>query len=121
MAYLPFSPGYDSLLGLTLVLDLMAAQEKTLSELIAPFPKLFHRKIKIQVPPAKTYSVMDKLESAFAKENPDFTDGILVQRQNTWFIIRPSTTEFILRIIIEGRDLAEVDSIEDEIRERTEL
>ncbi len=121
MAYLPFSPGYDSLLGLTLVLDLMAAQEKSLSELIAPFPELFHRKIKIQVPPAKTYSVMDKLEAAYASENPDFTDGIRVQRKNAWFIIRPSTTEFILRIIIEGRNQNEVDSIEDEIRERTEL
>lgn len=120
LAYLPFSPGYDSLLGLVLVLDLMATREKGLSELVSPFPKLHQRKLKIQVPPSRTYGMMDKLETAYASEQPDFTDGIRIQRKNAWFIIRPSSTEFILRVIIEGDDPEVVEAIEDEIRERTE-
>jgi phosphomannomutase len=64
--------------------------------------------------------MMDKLEAAYAAENPDFTDGIRIQRRNAWFIMRPSSTEFILRVIIEGDDPEVVDAIEDEIRERTE-
>ncbi len=120
-AYLPFSPGYDALLSLSLILDYMVKEEKTISELIFPFPKLFRKKIKIEIPPVKTYRVMDRLEEKFAGEKPDCTDGIKIRRKNAWFIIRPSTTEFILRRLIEGETEEEVSSIEAEIRERIEL
>jgi phosphomannomutase len=118
--FFPFSPGYDSLLALTLILDLMARERKSLSEIISPFPDLIQRKIKIQVSPVKIYRVMDQLEEKYAKERPDYTDGIRVNRKKSWFIIRPSLTEFILRIMIEGRDLKSIDSIEEEIKERIE-
>ncbi|MBD3414134.1 MAG: hypothetical protein GF421_06870 [Candidatus Aminicenantes bacterium] len=119
-AFLPFSPGYDSLFSLTLILDLMAKQRKKLSEIISPFPDLVRKKIKIKVSPVKTYRVMDQLEDKYSKEHPDFTDGIRVDRKKAWFIIRPSLTEFILRIMIEGQDLESVNSIEEEIKERIE-
>jgi phosphomannomutase len=118
LAYLPFSPGYDGLMALTLILDWMAAQQKPLSQLTAVMPNLVRKKIRIHVPPDRTYKVMDKLEAVFSKENADYTDGIRVQRPKAWFIIRPSTTEFILRIMIEGEDAETLDSIEHEIRER---
>ncbi len=120
LAYLPFSPGYDGLLALILVLDWMAARQQSLSQLTAAMPSLFRKKIRIRVPPDRTYKVMDKLEAVFSKESVDYTDGIRVQRPRTWFIIRPSTTEFILRIMIEGEDAETLDSIEHEIRERIE-
>ncbi len=118
--FLPFSPGYDSLLALTLVLDLMARERKSLSEIISPFPELIRKKIKIQVSPEKIYRVMDMLEEKYSGENPDVTDGIRIDRKKAWFIIRPSSTEFILRIMIEGRDTESVTSVEEEIRERIE-
>jgi len=121
LAFLPFSPGYDGLLALTLILDWMAESGRPLSELKAQLPALFRRKIRIEVPPDRIYRVMDRLEAVFQQDAPDITDGIRVERPDAWFIIRPSTTEFILRIMIEGRDPKPVDSIEDEIRERMEL
>jgi phosphomannomutase len=120
LAFLPFSPGYDGLLALTLILDWMAAEGRPLSELAAGAPPLERRKIRIDVPPAQTYRVMDRLEAEFSGENPDFTDGIRVQRPEAWFIIRPSTTEFILRIMIEGGSREAVESISDEIREKVQ-
>lgn len=120
LAFLPFSPGYDGLLALTLILDWMAAEEKPLSELTSVLPPLVRKKLRIDVPADRTYKVMDRLEAVFAKEDMDITDGIRVQRPDAWFIIRPSTTEFILRIMIEGKEESMVESIEDEIRERIE-
>ncbi|HZX10625.1 MAG TPA: hypothetical protein VFG01_06730 [Acidobacteriota bacterium] len=120
-AFLPFSPGYDSLLALTLILDLMARKGKKMSEIISPFPLLVRKKIKIGVSPIKIYRVMDQLEEKYSKENPDYTDGIRVNRKNAWFIIRPSLTEFILRIMIEGKDQKSISSIEEEIKERIEI
>ncbi len=118
LAYLPFSPGYDGMLALTLLLDWMAARERPLSELADVFPPLVRRKLRIAVPPAQTYKVMDRLEETYAREHLDSTDGIRVERPGAWFIIRPSTTEFILRIMVEGEDEDVVDSIGDEIQER---
>jgi len=63
---------------------------------------------------------MDKLEKVYAKERPDFTDGIRVERKGLWFNIRPSTTEFILRLILEGETDLLVKSAKAEIIERIE-
>jgi len=120
-AFIPFSPGYDSLMVLTLILDLMARQGKKLSEIVSPFPSLIRKKIKIRVSPVEIYRVMDRLEEQYSKENPDYTDGIRVNRKKAWFIIRPSLTEFILRIMIEGENPETVSSLEEEIRERIEI
>ena len=121
LAFLPFSPGYDSLLALTLILDLMAKEGKKLSEIISPFPLFVRKKIKINVSPVKIYGIMDRLEEQYSKENPDYTDGIKVNRKNAWFIIRPSLTEFILRIMVEGKDTKTISSIEEEIQGRIEI
>lgn len=120
-AFAPFSPGYDALLSLSLVLDLLAKKETSLSDLTAPFPILFQQKIKIGVPSDKTHRVMDRLEKIFEKDNPDYTDGVRINRPGAWFIIRPSSTEFILRIMIEGKNPDLVADLEEEIRERVGL
>jgi phosphomannomutase len=117
-SFLPFSSGYDSLLALALILDYMSRRGKLLSELIQPFPPLNMKKIKIEVPPERTYRVMDRLEEIYYRENPDCTDGIRVERKGIWFNIRPSATEFVLRITIEGEKEEEIESVEDELMDR---
>ncbi|MDH4218175.1 MAG: hypothetical protein OEY18_06420 [Candidatus Aminicenantes bacterium] len=118
---LSFSLGYDSLLTLALILDFLSREGKNLSELVQPFPHLYRKKAKIDVPPERTYRIMDKLEEIYCKENPDYTDGIRVERKGVWFNIRPSLTEFVLRITIEGEKEEEVGSIEDELMDRIGL
>jgi len=117
-AFSPFSSGYDALLSLSLVLDMLARGGRPLSSLGKEFPPLHRRKLKIDVPAHRIYRVMDHLEEVYAEEKPDFTDGIRVRRRGVWFLIRPSTTEFILRIMIEGDDPVQTAAVEDEIRER---
>jgi phosphomannomutase len=121
LSLLSFSKGYDSLLTLSLILDFISREEKSLSELRGTFPSMFMKKIKIEVPPERTYKVMDRLEDIFRKENPDFTDGIRVERKGVWFNIRPSATEFVLRITVEGEKEEAVEAIADELKERMEL
>jgi len=118
LCLLNFSLGYDSLLALALILDFMAREEKSLSALTALFPEKHMKKIKIDVPPERTYRVMDWLEEIYSRENPDYTDGIRVERNDVWFNIRPSSTEFVLRISIEGDKVEDVESVEDELRDR---
>ena len=121
LCFLSFSLGYDSLLTLALILDFMAREEKSLSALTALFPERHMKKIKIEVPPERTYRVMDQLEEIYSRENPDYTDGVRVERKGVWFNIRPSSTEFVLRITIEGEKQKDVESIEDELRDRMRI
>ena len=113
-----FSLGYDAMLSLSLVLDLVAREEKSFSEIVSPFPELYMKKLKIKVPPEKMYKVMDNLEEIYEDENPELSDGVRIDREDLWFNIRPSTTEFILRVIIEGKTKNLVLSVEEEIKER---
>ena len=113
-----FSLAYDSLLMLALILDYLAKEEKPLSAVTARFPERCMQKIKVDVPPERTYRVMDRIDELYAKEDPDYTDGIRVEREGVWFNIRPSATEFVLRITIEGEKKKVVDSVEDELRDR---
>jgi phosphomannomutase len=121
LSLLSFSKGYDSLLTLALILDFISREEKSFSELMGTFPPMFMKKIKTDVPPEKTYKVMDRLEEIYQKENPDFTDGIRVERKGVWFNIRPSATEFVLRITVEGEKEEMVEAVADELEERMEL
>jgi phosphomannomutase len=118
---LDFSLGYDALLTLALVLDFLTREDKSLSDLTNQFPERHMRKIKVDVPPERTYRVMDRLEEFYSPENPDTTDGIRVEREGAWFNIRPSATEFVLRITIEGENLDAVEAIEDEIKNRMRI
>ena len=118
---LDFSLGYDSMMTLALMLDYLAREGQSLSALEAFFPERHMRKIKVEVPPERTYRVMDRLEETYSHENPDYTDGIRVERKGVWFNIRPSATEFVLRITIEGEKQEAVESVEDELRERMRI
>lgn len=118
---LEFSLGYDSLLTLALLLDFLSGEDKSLSDLTAQFPPRHMRKIKVDVPPERTYRVMDQLDEIYLSENPDYTDGIRVERKGVWFNIRPSATEFLLRVTIEGESLEAVESAEDELRNRMRI
>ena len=79
------------------------------------------KKIKIEVPPERTYGVMGRLERLYSQENPDYTDGVRVERDGVWFNIRPSATEFVLRITIEGETQEVVESVEDELKDRIRI
>lgn len=119
-AFAPFSYGYDALLALALVLDLMVRNNRSLSGIVKSFPTFWRKKLKIDVPAWETYRLMDNLEEAYGGESADFTDGIRIERDDVWFNIRPSTTEFILRAIVEGRSETAVEAAENEIRERVQ-
>jgi phosphomannomutase len=121
LCLLRFSLAYDSLLTLSLILDYLVREEKSLSVVAARFPERHMRKINVEVPPERIYRVMDRLDELYSRENPDYTDGIRVEREGIWFNIRPSSTEFVLRITIEGENQQAVESVEDELRDRMRI
>ena len=112
-----FSNGYDAILSVILVLEHLAIKNKSFSELKQEFPEYFTIKYKIPVTPGKMYGIIHLLKEKF-KDKMDLKDGIFIKRKNSWFNIRVSTTEFILRIIIEADDESIALNLKDEIDDK---
>lgn len=56
--------------------------------------------------------IIDKFKSIYADEKKDFLDGITVSlKDGSWFNVRPSNTESLLRLNVEAKTKAELDNL----------
>ncbi|GJM26254.1 MAG: phosphoglucomutase [Phycisphaerae bacterium] len=96
----------DSVVGMALVLDLMAASGQALSALVADLPKYELVKTKMECPKDKISRVLSNVQSTFANEKLSTIDGVRIDWPEGWVHVRGSNTEPIMRIIGEGPDKA---------------
>ena len=101
--------------AMLLVLQLLSRQEKTLSELVAPFRRYVHSgEINFKVDDAK--AKMAAIRERFAAEAVTVTeiDGLRLDFSDWWCGIRASNTEPLLRLNVEGatRELMEAKKAE---------
>jgi phosphomannomutase len=94
-------PGRDSLVGMAYVLQLMAAKEKTVSQLVNEIPRYEIVKDKFPCPREAADRAVAALKSHFATEKIDIQDGIRIDWPTGWIHARASNTEPIMRIIAE--------------------
>jgi phosphomannomutase len=92
----------DSLSAMALVLQLMAATGKTVSQLVTDLPKLSMIKQKFECSRERIAEAVEKVASSFANENLNRSDGTRVDFADGWVHLRASNTEPIVRIIAEG-------------------
>lgn len=107
--------GRDSLVGIGLILNLMSIKNKKLSELSDDLPKLEMLKLK-----KKYTGSINELRDIIAKkyENHQITllDGIRVDfADGTWFQLRTSNTEPIVRVIAESPTSGRAEQLANEI------
>ena len=102
----PIDPtvGYvrDSFVGMALVLDCMAETGKPLSQLVDELPQYAIHKSKVPLEREKLNAAYDQLESHFSDAKADRLDGLRLDWDNKWLLIRASNTEPIARIIAEA-------------------
>ncbi len=117
------SYGYDSFVSLALILQYMAETGKPISEIAKKYDRYIMKKFKKFIPLEKSFKILHYLEKRYKRSNPIMTDGIFVEKKGVWFNIRPSTTEFALRIIIEadsesllGKTYGEIEEILEGVR-----
>lgn len=97
------SPGRDSLLGIALILELMAKENKTIKEIVAEIPKYEIVKEKLEVAKIDENLFLKNIKSKFPKSKITSIDGIKVDLENGWLHLRSSNTEPIVRIIAEAK------------------
>ncbi len=113
-------PVRNSLVGISLILQLMAETGKTISELVAEIPHYFLVKTKFACPQDKTAAVLDKVVSHYRRSGGemrvDTRDGIRIDGPQGWVQLRASNTEPIMRIMAEADSEAKARELVKEIK-----
>ncbi|MBZ2165219.1 phosphoglucosamine mutase [Methanobacterium spitsbergense] len=99
-----FVYGRDAALSTAKIVEIMAKEDKPLSELIRELPSYSSAKLKIECPDNLKVEVMEKIADATSEYKVDTTDGVKILTDEGWVIIRPSGTEPIFRCFAEAEN-----------------
>jgi phosphomannomutase len=84
------------------VIEEISKTGKSISQLVAPFEKYFYSgEVNFEVKDQE--KIIKNLEKKFKNEKLLRIDGLRVDFSNWWFIIRPSNTEPLLRLVVEAK------------------
>jgi phosphomannomutase / phosphoglucomutase len=97
----------DSAMSLAKILEILAKEKRSLSELVAEIPSYEMYKTKIACPNEKKERVMNLVVEQM-KDNKDVvnidrTDGVKLYVKGGWVLMRPSGTEPIFRVYVEAK------------------
>ncbi len=95
--------GRDALVGAAMVLQLLANERATLSEIRESLPRYVITKNKIPLDGADPDEALARLADRYAGERIDTRDGLKIDFDDGWAHLRKSNTEPILRIYTEAR------------------
>ncbi len=84
-----------------MMVALLATRKTTLSAALGTLPTYTMRKEKFHVHDPE--ELIARLAEAFQGEAPDLTDGVRINRSDTWALVRPSGTEPLVRIFVESK------------------
>ncbi|PNX46414.1 MAG: phosphoglucosamine mutase [Thermoplasmata archaeon M9B1D] len=105
----------DSAMSIAKILEILAKENRRLSELIDEIPKYEVYKTKMPCPHDKKELVMKKLADQTKKDESvlkvDETDGVKLYLNDGWVLMRPSGTEPIFRVYAESKDKSKAENI----------
>ncbi len=105
--YTRHNPVRDGPMTTTLMLDLLSQLKSRLHDLYEKLPKYYAVKLRLEITPEEKERfnrVIEVLREEYSKYRQIFLDGIRVDMEDGWFLVRPSGTEPIIRIFVEHRD-----------------
>jgi phosphomannomutase len=113
----PIDPrvGYvrDSFVGMAQILDALAARQCSLSQLADELPQYAICKTKVPLQKDRLSAALAALEDAFAEATPDRLDGLRLDWNDRWLLVRASNTEPIVRAVAEAPRAAEAQELCD--------
>lgn len=92
----------DPFIGMGLILDLMAEEQKPLSEIVASLPSYVIVKDKYQISRDRLPQANALLENRWPGVRANTLDGLRLDWDDRWVHVRPSNTEPIVRVIAEA-------------------
>jgi phosphomannomutase/phosphoglucomutase len=105
----------DGAMTAATMVAIVAGSGKPLSGLADSLPRYHMIKEKIRAGDAR--AIVGSLVRHYAREKPDLTDGIRLNREGSWALVRPSGTEPLVRVTVEAREEREAVALLGEIRD----
>lgn len=93
----------DAPVGMALLLELMAEEDKKISELARTIPRYAIVKQKFEKPDMDKDKALELIKQAYTSEQLDTSDGVKIIREKSWVHIRKSNTEPLIRVIAEAK------------------
>ncbi len=108
MIFPRFQLARDGAMAAAAVLDLLAAREEPLDELLKTIPRYTMVKEKLACPVERRAEALEAAAQRLAADSlrVERIDGVKVYRTDGWVLIRPSGTEPLVRVFAEAREPA---------------
>ena len=99
----------------TSVIFLSSAEKSTesINELASQVISYPSSKYDFNVKEQDKFLIMDKIKEYFKDSNSDLKDGIKVIYDSHWFLIRPSNTSGIIRLVVEAKNKEKLNTERD--------
>jgi phosphomannomutase len=109
----------SGLIAALVTLEALSRANRPLSEVLAPYRRYadsgeINRRIEGDDPK----SVIQRVAEDYPEDQRDWTDGLTIETQDSWFNLRPSNTEPLLRLNVEARDEEQMARVRDEVLEK---
>ncbi|MFC2174374.1 hypothetical protein ACFLQ2_00705 [archaeon] len=96
------------------IAEAMKNEGKKLSELASEVPTYPRKRVTIEVGDDKKFALIESLKQKMAGDNVNTMDGVRVEFDDGWVLIRASNTEPIVRLTVEAKTQARVDELAEE-------
>lgn len=115
--YAPHQPVRDGTMATVLILNSILENRLPLSKLMGKLPRFFMAKEKRKCPDEKKDDAMRRIRHRLGERVTNTIDGVRVDiKGRGWFLVRPSGTEPLIRIYIEGETEKNLKQLLDEFR-----
>ena len=112
--YPAHQPVRDGAMTAAQVIEMIALEGKTLSQLVSELPTYFNTKVKVEVSPEKKEAILEVLLDLTKDMKRITLDGVKIIRDEGWILIRPSGTEPLYRCFAEGKTQETADRLNKE-------
>ncbi len=110
-------PVRDGAMTAALFLEMMAREKARASELFSRLPRYYPVKTKVPMDRSTALKVLEEVKKRYAGYRMVTIDGVKVFGDGWWFLVRPSGTEPVLRIMVEARDRGTAERIANELKQ----
>lgn len=109
-------PCRDSFAAMAMILELLATRRQTLAQVLATLPRYHTANLKVPCAAERALAVVRRLRERFAERHPITLDGLRIDWDDRWVLVRASNTEAVLRITAEGRSPAAAHALAEEFQ-----
>ncbi len=95
-------PCRDSFTGMALIIEMLAMRKCSLQDILDTIPTYYSAGCKIPCQSAKGQDIIRMLTKKYADNNPNTIDGLRLNWDDSWVLLRLSNTEPIIRIFAEA-------------------